>query len=294
MYESFVKKDFDELKKMKLYGRLCEGVDAELYWFNCIDREDAAFSQTIKKHHHDFFEVHFVLSGTMVYSFDSSVEKAEAQSVLIIPAGVPHTVESYSSDMLKASITVKIGESEPLYKGLYEKGCRAIKLDGEITEGISYCTKTAGKSIPYKEKLVKNRIFELLSAIVGEFDFTEQRKSEYNGDGEPDIRLFKVKQFIKDNESLFPSCEELAQYCNVSAKQLNRIFIKYEGMPLLKYLHNEKISQMKKSLLEGNLSMKEISDGLGFSSVYYFCKFFTSHAGVSPGVYRKTEKESKQ
>ena len=57
---------------------------------------------------------------------------------------------------------------------------------------------------------------------------------------------------------------------------------------------DEKISQMKKSLLEGNLSMKEISDGLGFSSVYYFCKFFTSHAGVSPGVYRKTEKESKQ
>lgn len=287
MDRSFVKKDFDELKKLKLYGRLCESVDAELYWFNCIDREDAAFSQTLKKHHHDFFEIHFVLNGRMVYNFDSGTAVAEAPSVLIIPAGEGHTIESYSSDMLKVSVAVKIGENEPLYAGLFENGRRAMSVEGRTVDDIAFCAEMSGKSIPYRERLVKERIFAILCNIAGELSVPSQRQTPFSIWDEPDMRLFKAKQFIKDNESIFPSCEELARYCNISVKQLNRIFLKYEEITLLKYIHSEKISQAKTMLSGEKLSLNEVSESLGFSSVYYFCKFFTSHTGISPGAFKK-------
>ena len=285
MEKKFTKKDFEPLKRLRLYGRMCEGIDATLYWVSCMDSEDAVFSQTIKTHHHDFFEIHFVLSGNIVYSFNSVRQVVSSPAFLIIPDGVSHTIESYCPDMLKVSFAVKINEAEPLFEGLSEKGCRAISVDERFSGDIAYCTETAKSRMPYKETLIKNRIFELLCGIAGESD-SGTLKREVGVAQERDVRLFKAKQFIRDNPSVFVGCKELAQYCNISPKQLNRIFMKYEGMPLLKYIHTEKLEKSKELLLKGG-TLSEISDSLGFSSVYYFSKFFTDREGISPGVYRK-------
>ncbi len=151
---------------------------------------------------------------------------------------------------------------------------------------IKYCTETAQKSTPYRETLIKNRVFELLSHISGDFDFVSAKR-DVKAVPESDVRLFKAKQFIKDNPNVFAGCKELAMYCNVSPKQLNRIFVKYEGVPLLKYIHNEKLMQAKEMLFTKKGSLSEISENLGFSSVYYFSKFFTDREGCSPGAFKK-------
>lgn len=285
MDKKFTKKDFEPLKRLRLYGRMCEGVDATLYWVSCMDSEDAVFSQTIRTHHHDFFEIHFVLSGNIVYSFNNVRQVVSSPAFLIIPDGVSHTIESYSSDMLKLSVAVKISGDEPLSAALTEKGCVAVSVDRDTAEYVTFCIETAQKRSPYKETLIKNRTFELLCLIAGECDGGVAK--QYNdGATESDVRLFKAKQFIKDNPSVFVGCKELAQYCNISPKQLNRIFLKYEGIPLLKYIHSEKLERAKGELLKGR-TLSEISDSLGFSSVYYFSKFFTDREGITPGAFKK-------
>lgn len=289
MEKAFSKKDFEELNKLKLYGKLCDGVDTELYWFNTIDRADAAFGQTMKTHHHEFFEIHFILGGRIVYVFGQDRAEAVANSVVVIPAGVPHMIDSFTSDMLKSSVAVRINGGEAIFKGLCAKGCMALKLQDAICDGIAFCADTAGRQLPYKETLIKNRIFEILCDIAGEFDFTSQKISP-EADAR-DLRLFKAKQFIKDNPNVFIGCEELARYCNISAKQLNRIFLKFENKPLLQYIHAEKIDQAKKMLTESDATVSDISETLGFSSVYYFSRFFTKHIGVSPAEYRKAAED---
>ena len=286
MEKAFAKIDFEELNKLNLYGRLCEAADAELYWFNTIDRADAAFGQTMKTHHHDFFEIHFILGGRIVYVFGQERAEAEANSIVVIPAGVPHMIESFTTDMLKSSIAVRIDGSEAIFKGLRSKGCMALKMQDKLCRGIAFCTEIAGKQLPYKEILIKNRIFEILCDIAGEFDFEVQKSAVETDDR--DVRLFKAKQFIKDNPNVFIGCEELARYCNISAKQLNRIFIKYESTPLLQYIHTEKLEQAKKMLTESEATVSDVSETLGFSSVYYFSRFFTKHIGMSPVEYRRS------
>lgn len=280
------KKDFDSLKKLRFVGKLGEIADAELYWVNCMDSEDAVFSQTIKTHSHEFFEIHFVLNGRIVYSFNKGSASVEGGHFLIIPDGEAHTIEGYSNDMLKVSLAVKLGEDEPLSVALRSKGSISYPIDGAVSEAIKFCTDTAQKTKPYKELLIKNRIFELLCHIAGEFDIASLKR-DANAAEPVDVRLFKAKQFIKDNPNVFVGCKELARYCNISTKQLNRIFIKYEGMPLLTYIHNEKLAEAKKQLLQG-WTLNKISEELGFSSVYYFSRFFTDHQGVSPGTFKKT------
>ena len=284
--KSLIKKDFEVLKKLRFQGKLCDGVDAELYWVNCTDSEDAVFSQTIRKHSHDFFEIHFVLSGKITYSFDGGRVVVRSSELLIIPDSAPHTIENYSADMLRVSAALKISEDEPLYLALRESGFKIMQIDSVSADIIKYCTDTAKKGNPYREILIKNRIFELLIHISGDIDLSARR--DIKGAPESDVRLFKAKQFIRDNPNVFVGCKELALYCNISPKQLNRIFIKYEGVPLLKYVHDEKLRQAKEMLLTQNVTLGKISENLGFSSVYYFSKFFTDREGCSPAAFRKS------
>jgi len=126
-------------------------------------------------------------------------------------------------------------------------------------------------------------VVEILYMLSG----IREKKRSFSEDNKTDIRLLKAKQFIADNMHSFLGCEDVAGYCYISVKQLNRIFLKYENTTLLAYIHAEKIRFAEAYLKEDRLSLKEISDRLGFSSVYYFSAFFTRHTGVAPGEYRK-------
>ena len=281
---SLTKKDFEALRRLRFRGKICESVDAELYFVNCMDGVDAAVSQTIRTHSHDFFEIHFVLSGSITYTVGKARLSVKENSFLIIPDSVMHTVDSYTGDMLKVSVAVKVSADEPLFYGLKENGLKVLPIDSEARVSVRRCTEVAQGGSPYRLTLIKNGVLALLCHISARLDSFSAKEE---GDGESDVRLFKAKQFIRDNPGAFLGCKELAQYCNVSPKQLNRIFLKGEGMTLLKYVHNEKLRQAKELLREGGQTLSEISDRLGFSSVYYFSKFFTDREGVSPGVYKK-------
>ena len=113
----------------------------------------------------------------------------------------------------------------------------------------------------------------------------KRRKSET--EAQVDIRLLRAKQFIADNAHVFLGCEDVANYCYISTKQLSRIFLKYEDVTLLQYIHKEKIREAEGMLKVRENSMQEISEALGFSSVYYFHAFFTKYTGVTPGQYRR-------
>ena len=59
------------------------------------------------------------------------------------------------------------------------------------------------------------------------------------------------------------------------------------GITILNYIDNLKIKDAKKLLREQKLSITQISEKLGFSSIHYFCRHFKKHTGVSPSEYVK-------
>ena len=78
-----------------------------------------------------------------------------------------------------------------------------------------------------------------------------------------DKRVIKAKMLIEDNTDIFFTCEELSGYCRISAKQLGRLFKKYEGIGLLEYIHRQKTEAAKecsKSLTCRNIGLPSCSD----------------------------------
>lgn len=83
------------------------------------------------------------------------------------------------------------------------------------------------------------------------------------------------------------SLADIAASANISSGECCRLFNKMLKISPIQYLNNNRISQSIKLLLDTRLSILQISEAVGFSSVSYFISFFKRAVGFTPKEYRK-------
>jgi AraC-like DNA-binding protein len=81
--------------------------------------------------------------------------------------------------------------------------------------------------------------------------------------------------------------EEIAARHHISISTLRRIIHEFSGYPLNEFIHRLKIAEAKNILLNTDMSVKEISEELGYKDMFYFSRVFKRITGVSPSSYRK-------
>lgn len=80
---------------------------------------------------------------------------------------------------------------------------------------------------------------------------------------------------------------EIASLTNYSVSRFCALYKEAFGLSPISDLIAVRIKNAKLLLLYSNMSVNEISDTVGFSSVYYFSKYFKEKTGVSPSAYRR-------
>ena len=70
-------------------------------------------------------------------------------------------------------------------------------------------------------------------------------------------------------------------------KNLRKEFKIHTGMSPVKYRNLLRLSKARDYIEYGDISVQEISDTLGYSTVSHFIKEFRSHFGMSPLQYKK-------
>lgn len=99
--------------------------------------------------------------------------------------------------------------------------------------------------------------------------------------------LKKAIRYIRSNYTKKISLDELAAHCNVSKQQLIRYFHSAFQTTPVAYITDYKIARAKDLLFnQPQLTIKEISDELGFNNQHYFTKVFIKSTGESPSEYR--------
>jgi len=100
-------------------------------------------------------------------------------------------------------------------------------------------------------------------------------------------KLRKALNYIVINSNKQISLDELSEHCHISKHQLIRYFKNCMGTTPTNYIIDYKIARAKEMLFHHSpLSIKEISEELGFSNQYYFTKVFTKTTGETPSAYR--------
>lgn len=93
--------------------------------------------------------------------------------------------------------------------------------------------------------------------------------------------------YLKDNVDSSITLSDICSKFFIGKSQLCMLFKEYIGESPIEYYSRLKMSRAKKLLLRDELSVSNISDILGYSSIHNFSRAFKKSTGTSPAEYRK-------
>lgn len=257
-----------------------------VFWLRAIFFDEKNYGKRHRMHLHTFFEVHMVVNGTMVYSSnDNQHYKLEEGQGIIISPQTEHILNSYSNNFVKVSLAFVMDEKSDFYKHLAQKPLSVFDITPEIIQNINSVLKEATLSTFFSLTLIKNHILDIICSISRAEEIYEY--CDPQSITVEDKRVTVAKLYISDNKNKWLTCNEVANHCSLSVKQLNRLFYTSTGKNLHEYIEAIKVKEAERLLSTTTLTIKEISELLDFSSVQYFNRFFSRNAGLTPAHFKK-------
>lgn len=230
-----------------------------------------------KVHRHTDFELHTVIQGCQEYLIGKKQFRLQKGDFLLIFPDTEHLAQGCTDDMQKYALTFK---SRNPFEGIYVSG----RLSERMEKNLAFADLEAGQRKEMSPLLVENSIAETIISVLrlaGMPERTEDIPEQENG------ILPMAKQFIKDNINRAVTVAETAEYCHLSAKQLTRIFLKFQGCTPKEYIIKQRTLKIESLLCDRSLTLKQICEETGFEGEYYFNAFFKRNYGMPPGEYRK-------
>ena len=257
----------------------------KIVWFNVMNSKTSNIGIFPSHHKHSFFEIHFLLDGSVTYTTKSMKYTLKSGELVLFSPKKEHIYIDESSDFLKASITFEIDSECILYKKLSELDECRLNFGKKIADCIDCILKEVETDSPFSKQIIQGRVLEMIYEIVKIANIQLPKVSLDQKDTDP--RFLVAKDYIVNNIAKLPSCDEVAAVVELSTKHLNRIFVKHTGSSLFSYITEVRLKRAEDLLVNTRLSIKEISEMLGFESEYSFNSFFKKHIGMPPGFYRK-------
>ncbi len=274
---------------------------------------------TNSMHHHDYYELLFVLDGELYQNIENRRHLYTTGSCCLLNKKVLHT-EEYSTDFRAVFLQLSDSFIHELHRNLsfnffnVEKEHTSTFLEEFLIANLyesGNTTKNYIDFIPVQEHswIIQNihHIFELItmesltpsigssSAIMelfcklfrilnsGENYMTTP--VQIGTDTENRIYDMITDAMLQTNGRI--SRRELAASLHYSGVYLNNIVKKYTGLTIYDYGMTFCMKKTAELLLSSELSISEIAASMGFSNRTHFYKIFQGTYHMSPSEYRK-------
>lgn len=137
------------------------------------------------------------------------------------------------------------------------------------------------KEQPGYQQIASGMVIKLLGYII-----SLEKQKGFSGKRIAKV-IEEVRFMMRQNISSDFNLEKLAIQNNFGYSYFRKMFKKYTGVSPGQYHLQLKFMRAKELLISSDKSIKEISDELGFQTIYYFSNLFKKKEGISPSQYRK-------
>jgi AraC-like DNA-binding protein len=254
-------------------------------------------SRNIPPNKWSYYRIGLIKKGSGEFITGCYKFKAQKNSLVVIPARVITSSRTWSMDMegyvilfnmdffLQNNFPRQYIESKKILSTSVQP---YIHLTDEQAKEVEDIFETMLKenqgNDSHKDELIALKIIELL--ILSERLFEEELHLETNL---PVVDI--IKRFIELLEVHFTHERSVGFYAaqlNVHPNHLNALIKKHTGITAKESIQNRLLLETKYLLHSTNLSIKEISNQVGFSDPNYFAVFFKRLEQMSPGDYRSS------
>ena len=98
--------------------------------------------------------------------------------------------------------------------------------------------------------------------------------------------ISRAIEYINRNITENITIDDVCSAVHTSKYYFCRQFKKATGLTVANYILKTRIVMAKNMLLSENLTVGEVSEKCGFSSISYFCRVFKEDVGISPKQYK--------
>lgn len=227
---------------------------------------------------HPFWELVYVLSGSLGVTAGEKVYILEAGQCLLHPPNEFHRLRSERGTEPHVLNLSFHSDSMPEHQG------RIFLPDPELREEFLEISMEVRNGLHNSDTalLGEQRVrFEywLLRALqsAGEISATESSGA---------LRYGEIIHVMREHIGEPLGAGDIARLCNMSLSNLKKIFTRYAGMGVARYFTEMKI-QRAAELLRTGKRVGEVSAALGYADQNYFSTVFRRIMGVPPGTYRE-------
>jgi len=161
-----------------------------------------------------------------------------------------------------------------------------IQLDDAIYTDVLKLTQVLNKEFSIQKDNYKELILRpLLQAMI--LKLSRERLSQRLPLKQKDKSLYLQFKKLSLAHNYSIHVNDYAKKLKVSSKTLTNMLNKYLGKSTKKYLDEHLVLQIKRLLLDKNLTIENISDKLCFDEPTNMVKFFKRHEGVTPSEFTK-------
>ncbi len=183
-------------------------------------------------------------------------------------------------------------ENIPVFKELYPQLEVAFTLY-EIGERRFTCSGGTA-ALDMMLKLIENQYGRKLARQISQQFQHDRIRTEIDSQQMADRidlamsapRLIDVINLMENNIEAPLALPSIAQKCNLSLRQIERLFHKYRGVTPSQYYLSIRLMHAKQLLLNTNHSVIDISIATGFETQSYFTACYRKYFGSSPRNHR--------
>lgn len=236
-------------------------------------------------HTHNHTELFFIVSGKGQFLIQGQIFPVDTNSMVIINPNTLHTEMSLDAQPLEYIVLgidgIELATSEN------SNGQFCILNHFESTD-ISSCLRNI-----LREMELKNAGYEdICQAYTEILVIRLMRSTALIPQAEPQVisgnrQCAAIKRFIDLHFKSSLTLEQLAEEAHMNKYYLAHSFKREYGISPINYMISRRIDESKYLLEETDLSMSQIAQLLGFSSLSYFSQVFHKAQGVSPMEFRQ-------
>lgn len=234
----------------------------------------------LKFHFISFFRTDFL------YEKDGELLSGERGDVLIIPRGelvyhgpMPEADVGFRNDWLyiEGDDFLELIEKYPLPIG------KPFKVGGRRI--LSHCIEKIKK----EEALLTEGCRDMCELYLKEAVIELYRAYTKGSERSSKEKIEALRCELSAHPSHSWTLESMAKFCGYSESRFSALYRDIYKISPMADLIAIRLESAKLMLAYSNLTVSEIAESVGFSSVYYFSKYFKKSTGVSPSEYKLTQ-----
>ncbi len=217
-----------------------------------------------------YYDLTILVKGTLEYTVNGKKLTMKTADAIFLPPDTLRARKEMSerSDYISFNFTTQEEFSLPQY--MENIICNDILLLIALYDEFERKDYFKTNSKEKKEHLLINLLLVLADKV---------KRTEYNP------LTLKIIEHIHTNMTNKITLEEIGRITFFSPVYCDAVFKRDMGRSIIDYLLEERINESKKLLVEGAMSLSEVSESVGFDDYNYFSRVFKKRTGYTPREY---------